>query len=138
MPATHSGGMGNEAHFQATHVALIALSWECLEQIETLLDAQVAVRTIEDHLQCLRLELLLLADRAQACAERREIEPHQQLRIHDLVQTLVRWLDFEMPLAPELVRLRVRTAQDWLLAEVSAANAVGSGRPTDGAAPLRA
>lgn len=121
--------MANEAKFEAAYLALVALSWNELEQVDAQLGRAELRRATEDRLQCLRLELLQLAQRAVRWHSQQMLTADQHARIQQLVTALEGWLDFESSTAPEIIRIRVCTAQDWLFKEASDRAAAGvSGR----------
>jgi hypothetical protein len=114
MPAAH------EERFEAAYVGLLALCWEGLERIDLALSRPSPACTCEPALLCLRLELLLLercADRGLAAC-RLSAAQHGQLR--HLVATLTGWLGFDASTAPDVMRMRICAAQNWLFEQAAA------------------
>ncbi len=114
--------MQDEGRFRQTYLALVALNWQALECIDLLLrDARDAWATpaSEGRLQWLRLELLQLRASAARCAATQRLSIGQHQLLQALVAILLDWLDFSATTAPEIVRLRLAAAQDWLLEEAS-------------------
>lgn len=112
--------MQDDARFEGAYLALVALNWEALERTDGLLAATGnawATPHIEGRMQWLRLELLQL----DACTARRAVAQRlsdaQLQRIRSMVSTLLEWLDFDAATAPDIVRLRLAAAQNWLLDE---------------------
>jgi hypothetical protein len=108
--------MRDNAQFESTYIALIALLWNSLERIDQRLNLHHDL-TFMTGLPLLRLELLQLAEKARSCAGSRLLSTNQNVLVQRLVARLLGWLDFDAAATTEVARMRIWAAQNWLFDE---------------------
>ena len=108
--------MQANARFRTTYIALIALTWNALERIDQRLALHNEAVVMTD-LPLLRLELLQLGEKSRCCAGSRFVSTSQNVLVQRLVSRLLSWLDFDTDTSAEVVRMRIRSAQNWLFDE---------------------
>jgi hypothetical protein len=111
--------MHNDARFQSTYLALVALAWESLERVDVRLgvqDEQAALFELQPELQLLRLELVQLGAKSRRFTESQLVSASQDACMQRLVVRLLGALDFDTA-AAGIARMRIWHAQNWLFDE---------------------